>query len=726
MENDINVRRNHVRKRIKPLLQLTRTECGLCCIAMICQFFGKNKPMSYYRKNLQGCRDGSSIGDIVSVLKKLGIEATIKKYEVTDLFSIKTPILTILDNNHFVVLEKNKSKNKIVVNDPAIGKIIIDRDELEKRMGNIIVTTKKTSEFQKECNRMEEWKPFFEILLSEKVLLFFSVLFSVIQYIGVMFLPILIQQFMDSMLVYNELIISINLIGFGGVLILTYIIISLMKNNIAVRFETYIDKKFLYSVVGKIVNLPYSFFELRTSGDLLFRLNLLNNIRTLISEVIIGLLDIIGVFFSLFYAMSISYKLCVITMVLIIFIGLITVKINSKIVQLNYFELSELTNITMAEAELINSIYDIKALHVENHFAERIKDSYDKFSSKFYKRNWWSKLYNSLLQFFQLFLPALLLLFNLINNNALNMTIGEIIAFYSISSMLIANSVSFIQKWTNIKLMRNSLARINEILMENEVIYGDKKINVFNELIVNNVSFSYSDDKNMVLKNIDINVDKGKKIAIVGESGSGKSTLVKLLVGLYEVSSGNIKYNSINIKDISKESLASLVGVVAQDAVLFNKSIKDNIILNGNEVTKKELYSILKQVGILEEILSMPMKEETLLSEFGKNISGGQRQRLAMARILINRPEVMIMDEATSSLDALNEGEITEFLAKIECTQIIVSHRLSTIRDADFIYVMRNGEIIERGTLRDLSLPNTYFHKLFGRQLNEIKYNEQR
>lgn len=723
MKNNTSIGKGgvYVKNRIKPLLQLTRTECGLCCIAMVCQFFGKYKPMCYYRKILHGGRDGSSIRDIVNVLEKLGIEATIKKYEPTDLLSIKTPILTILDNNHFIVLEKNQGSNKIIVNDPAVGKIAINKNELEKRMGKIIVTTKKTERFQKEYNKREEWKPFLKILLSEKVLLFFSVFFSVIQYIGVMFLPIVIQQFIDSIIIYNELKISNIFIGFGIALILAYIITSLLKNYIAVKFEACVDKKFLYSVVDKIVNLPYKFFELRTSGDLLFRLNLLNNIRTLVCEIIIGFLDIIGVLFSIFYAMYISYKLCEITIILIIFICVLTVKINSKIVQLNYYELSELTNITMAETELINSIYDIKSLHMEDHFAYRIKNSYDKFSLMFQKRNYWSKLYNSLLQFFQLFFPILLLLFNLANKDVFNMTIGEIIAFYSISSMLISNSISFIQKWTNIKLMRNSLARINEILMEDEVIYGDKKIDVFNKLSVNNVYFSYSDDKNMVLKNININVDKGRKIAIVGKSGSGKSTLAKLLVGLYETVFGNILYNSINIKDISKESLAGLVGVVAQDAVLFNKSIKDNIILNGNKITKEELYLVLKQVGILEEILSMPMKEETLISEFGKNISGGQRQRLAMARILINKPEVMILDEATSSLDGLNEEEITEFLSKIECTQIIISHRLSAIKNADYIYVLKHGEIIESGTLHELSSQNTYFHKIFCRQFENIK-----
>lgn len=708
--------------KIKPLLQLTRTECGLCCIAMICQFFGKYKPMSYYRKFLQGGRDGASIKEIVDVLNQLGIKSVVKRYDSADLKKIKNPILSIIDNNHFVVIEKNKKNSKIVVNDPAIGKTVIDRIELEKKIGEIIVVTEKTNEFKEEKEKLEEWKSFVKIMISEKTALFFYVLLSIIIYLGIMFLPILIQQFIDSIIINNELIVSNVLMEIGVTLILTYFVISLMKNHIAVKFETCVDKKFLYFVVDKMVNLPYRFFELRTSGDILFRLNLLNNIRTLVSNVIVGILDMTGVIFSLLYAMSISYKLCSITAILIIIICLITVRINSKIVQLNYYELSELTNITTAEAELINSVYDIKLLHAEDQFSKRIKESYDKFSNRFIKRNWWSKLYSSLMQFFRLFLPVLLLLFNLVNISNLDMTVGEIIAFYSISSILIANSISFIQKWTNIKLMRNSLSRVNEILLEEEENYGNKEINGFVGLSVNNVCFSYANEKNMVLKNINFSVEKGKKIAIVGESGSGKSTIVKLLMGLYEVTSGDVLYNLINIKDISKKSLGNMIGVVSQDAALFNKSIKDNITMNRNEVTKEEVYFVLKQVGILDEILSMPMKEETLISEFGKNISGGQRQRLAMARTLINKPEVLILDEATSSLDGINEEEITEFLEKNECTQIIISHRLSAIRNADYIYVLKNGEIIESGTLHELSSSDTYFYKIFCGQLKNIKY----
>ena len=706
-----------MRPRIKPMLQLTRTECGLCCVAMICQYYGKIKSMSYYREKINVGRDGASIKDVVTALDEIGIRTTISRFEKNSFDKVNKPIIAIIDNNHFIVIERNKSFNKVIVNDPAIGKLVMDRQELESRVGRILVQTEVTPKFKKEKDIFEEWKPFFNILFSEKKMLSFTLLLSVIIYLGMILMPIVIQKNIDTLIKKNTLLLSESYIILGIIVLLLYIVTMLLKNIISVRLETNVDRKFLFAVVEKLINLKYQFYELRTSGDLLFRLNLVNNIRTLVSNVMVGVLDLIGVIFAIMYAMTISLKLCGMTTVVILFIAVITVKMNSLIVRLNYEELSDLTSITMAEAELVNSIFDIKSLHMEESFGEIIKASYEKFKEKFQKRNWWSKLYGSTLQLFQIILPVLLLLVNLHYKNNLKMTIGEIIAFYSISTMMISNSISFVQNYTNIKLMGNSLARINEILISEQGISGDKIIEDFQSLSIDNVSFSYTSKDNLVLKDINIHVKKGDKIAIVGESGSGKSTLTKLINGLYPAMGGSIFYNQTNINDISKDSLKELVGIVTQEAALFNKSIKDNVVLNRN-VSKEELYEVLDRVGILDEIMSMPMKEETLISEFGKNISGGQRQRLAMARTLINKPKLLILDEATSSLDGFNESEISQFLDEIDCTQIIISHNISSIMHADYVYVLKNGKIVERGTIKDLTAEGTDFNRIFKAQKN--------
>ena len=199
---------------------------------------------------------------------------------------------------------------------------------------------------------------------------------------------------------------------------------------------------------------------------------------------------------------------------------------------------------------------------------------------------------------------------------------------------------------------------------------------------------------------------KGQQIAIVGASGSGKSTLSKILLGLYEPSSGNIYYDDINFKNLNKQAIRKQLGVVPQDISLFNKSIYDNIRMNKENVDNKDIKHAAEIAQISSEIEAMPMGYHTLVSDMGLNLSGGQRQRIALARAVLNNPKVIILDEATSSLDSVNEMKVANYFKAIGCTRIIIAHRLSTIINSDMIYVMDKGKIIESGTHKELMILN--------------------
>ena len=228
--------------------------------------------------------------------------------------------------------------------------------------------------------------------------------------------------------------------------------------------------------------------------------------------------------------------------------------------------------------------------------------------------------------------------------------------------------------------MKNYILRINDILYEKQDTQEDSKIiTTFENLNVNELSFSYSKNSNNLLNNINLSIKKGQKIAIVGGSGEGKSTLVKLLLGLYRGTSGTITYNGINIEKLDQNNLKKIVGIMPQDAKLFNGSIKYNITLGDERITDETVKTALKKANIYNDVMKMPLKENTILSAGGGNLSGGQRQRIALARILVSNPQLLILDEATSSLDGINEKEIMNVLKECDCTQIIVSHRFSTI-----------------------------------------------
>lgn len=215
-------------------------------------------------------------------------------------------------------------------------------------------------------------------------------------------------------------------------------------------------------------------------------------------------------------------------------------------------------------------------------------------------------------------------------------------------------------------------------------------------------------------------IESGQRIALVGQPGSGKSLLSKIPSRLYKIDTGKVLFDGVNINQIDKKILSQNLGVVPQDSFLLNRSILDNITLK-HEVTSQKIEEVCKAVQIYDEIMAMPMKFNTIISEMGSNISGGQRQRIALARALINNPIIVILDEATSALDTINEERITKYIKSQGCTQIIVAHRLSTIKDADIIFVMKGGKIVESGNHKYLMDLGGEYYSLYTKRKWGVK-----
>ena len=230
---------------------------------------------------------------------------------------------------------------------------------------------------------------------------------------------------------------------------------------------------------------------------------------------------------------------------------------------------------------------------------------------------------------------------------------------------------------------------------------------------MDNISFRYNPNAPYVLKNISLEIKQGQKIAFVGQSGSGKSTLMKLILGLYKPTSGSLYYNDVNISDIAHESIRKQCGMVPQDNTLFNKSILENITMGREDISMEQVIESCKIAEILDEINEMPMGFNTIISDMGMNISGGQRQRIVLARAIVNRPSLLIFDEATSSLDSVNERKIYNNIYSKDCTRIIIAHRLTTIADADYIYVLSDGNVVEQGTHEELFTMNGEYSRLY-------------
>lgn len=705
--------------RIKPILQVTNTECGLCCMAMLAEYYGFIKPMSYFRKKTDVGRDGMSVQLIRKVFSEIHFDTEI--IALDDAIRTKCfPGIVHIRPGHFVVVEKYySSKRKIIIIDPSVGKIAMDFDEFCDIADGFLLYVFPGEGFEKEKDREHPWRELAFLLDPIKGMFCMSVGLSFASYFFTLSIPRIVQSLVDQLSLENKVKFTTDDWMLPILAALLFILISIGRNLVLVKLETIVDERLLNKFIGHILALPYKYFETRSSGDLMFRINLLNSIRLLISEGLVrGIIDIGSLFFVLGYMIIISWQLSAAMILALIIVFIVATIFNKRIITINKKELQCLSKVTSVETEILEMIFDIKSLKAESLFIKKLDCKYQDFKKQFKKRETLARMNVSVLQFFQLFIPFFVILLSLNMAENVGYTIGKVMAFYTLSNMAINMSISIVQEVSNIRMMRNYILRINDVLQEDlDLKKAEKRLNNIEEVSVVDVSFKYSDNSDVILNNINMKINKGQKVAIVGESGAGKSTLIRLLLGLYTPTKGLVQYNDVNINEVKSEMFRSIVGVIPQDIRLFNDTIKYNVTL-GEDVSDQQVIDALKKVNLYDEVEKMPLKENTVITMGGKNFSSGQRQRIAIARLLICLPQVVVLDEATNSLDGINENEIMNYLDDLSDTQIIVSHRFSTICNADYVYLIKDGHIEEEGTVRQLIDKNGAFVNLFRRQIS--------
>jgi len=706
------------KKQVPFLEQMQQTECGLCCVGMILRYYNSHETLNDLREYMETGRDGLKLNQLKYLLTEINMESKVYQTPVEGLNEIKLPAIIFWNNDHFVVLEKIE-KNKIVVVDPAFGRKRITTKELEEHFSGYVITAEPKENFVPQKKKKNMWMSYMKDLKHQKWLYAKIFVLSLCSYMMSLCIPIMVQYMTDEIALKNNGNLLIGAAIGLGVFVLLFSGLMFIRGRSRIKLQINLDKTIMGSTFFHLLRVPYKFFNVRSYGDLLFRLNSLRVVRDILSEHLIkGVIDFGALIFILGYMSTKSLLLTGIAVMVLFIMGVFIYFSRSYIVEANQYEIVENSKLQSIQVEALYSILGVKIAGLEKRMYDQWNMKYEDVLDRYRQKENIVNIYSTFMRFIQTLSPLLMLVIGIQQYFQGNVSLGEVFAFYALSNTLFGLSVSIYQTWNQFLVASSYLERVRDIteakIEENPSNPAEKKIS--GDIKLDNVSFAYTKNSNEVVKNVDMHIKQGQKVAIVGPSGSGKSTMSKIILGLYMPTDGTVKYDDIELDQFNKQELRRQMGVVPQDIHLFNKSIYENIRMNNENIDMDMVKKAAKIAQIADEIESMPMGYHTYAAEMGANLSGGQRQRIALARAIVNDPKLIILDEATSSLDSINEALVSKYFESIGCTRIVIAHRLSTVIDSDVIYVMDDGQIVEQGTHSELLGMKGKYYALYDSQ----------
>ena len=492
-----------------------------------------------------------------------------------------------------------------------------------------------------------------------------------------------------------------------------------IANSMLYKFECRLSRKLSYFTYKKSLNLPAEAFEKHSSGEIINRItsdsDTLSNTFGYIVELFVA---IVGAIIIMVYVFINSWIIALEIIFILLILFIVIKKYNPILKDVHKEIKKEQDKFTSLTNESIRGIREIKTLGIKNSLINNIKDIMKLIYKKSEKEIDLRKKFNIITRFLKtslevgVFFTCVILLYY----GKINLTFFIAMTYYVYRYMWLIENINYL--YQTLQKTSVAISRVNEILsnkLYEDVNFGDKKIKDAKGIIeFKNVEFSYPNEEN-TLNKFNLKIVPNKKIAVVGKSGQGKSTLFNLITRIFDVNGGQILIDGVNIKDLTEQELRKHVSIIRQEPFIFNASIKDNFKLVNKNITLKEIRKYSKMAYIDDYIMSLPKKYDTILGEGGVNLSGGQKQRLSIARTLCKQSKIILFDEATSALD--NESQ--EFIKKAidnlvnDHTVVIVAHRLSTIIDADIIYVVERGKVVASGTHKELLKQNQIYKNLY-------------
>jgi ATP-binding cassette subfamily B protein len=702
------------------------TDCGAACIASVAAHFGLEMPISKIRQYASTDQKGTNILGLIEASEKLGLSAKGVKGEFESLFTIPTPTIAhiIVKEvlHHFVVIYKVTDKF-IEVMDPMDGKIQkIPHAEFKNQWTGVLVLIMPAEEFEPGSEKVSIISRLWFLLKPHRAVLFQALIGAAVYTLIGLSTAIFVQLIVDNVLANGNRNLM-NLLGVGMiVLLLLQIFIGVTKTVFTLKTGQLIDARLILGYYKHLLKLPQRFFDTMRVGEIISRINDAVKIRAFINNVAINI--IVNTFIVLFsFGLMFTYywKLGLIMLLIIpvyLLVYIITNQINKKTQRMLMEDAAELESQLV---ESLNSVSTIKQFGLENFANLQTETRFVRLLKTVYRSGLNSVFSGNASQFTSRMFTIILLWIGAGFVMQGSITPGELLSFYAIIGYFTGPVSELVGMNRIIQDAMIAADRLFEIMDLEKEEQGQKvvlKEEMIGDIRFTDVHFRYGSRVN-VFKGLNLVIPKGKVTAFVGESGSGKTTLVNILQKLYPIDSGRVSIGEQNLAHIEMQSLRDRVSVVPQKIDLFSGDVTYNIAIGEFNPDIEKIITICKKLGILSFIENLPNGFETHLGENGAALSGGQKQRIAIARALYKDPKILILDEATSSLDSASEQYVQDtvkYLRQNDKTVVLIAHRLSTVFMADKICVLENGELVEEGTHEELVKRESYYKRFWQSQ----------
>ncbi|WP_294520837.1 NHLP family bacteriocin export ABC transporter peptidase/permease/ATPase subunit [uncultured Anaerovibrio sp.] len=699
------------RVKVPTILQMEATECGAASLAMVLAHYGLWIPLEKLRAECGVNRDGSKASNVMRAAKARGCEVHGYSWEADSIREeADYPLIIHWEFNHFVVLEGIRG-DIVYLNDPAMGQRTVTWDEFLTSYTGIAMTIRPAEGFQPAGHRYNVFKAVAGKLWEDKWGMVFLVLLGLCMIVPGLAAPVFSQIFLDDILTGKHRDWMVNLCLAMTVSFIVSAVLTWLRAVMLTRWQRKLTLADSSSFFWHLLRLPMHFFHQRYAAEVASRIAMNESVAAVLSgQAATAVLDAFVAFFYLILLLQYNAFLT--------FIGICFMAINIGVLMYTRRRLTDLAmriqqDVGKEYGTAINGltmIDSIKANGNEGDFFMKWAGYRAKVLNGRQESQLWMLSVNMLPTLLAGLNGALIMTFGGFSIMDGAMTAGMFVAFQHLMGSFQAPVNNLSRLYTNLQTTEMQMQRLNDVRRYDvdslnypaKKPLGFEKQRLSGDLELNDVSFGYSPLEPPLLMGFNLHLKPGHWVAIVGSSGSGKSTVAKIITGLYEEWSGQVLFDGMPRRNIPRNIVTTSLASVDQDVFQITGTVGENIALFDNSLRQSDIVQAAKDACIHDDILQLENGYDAAVSEGGLNFSGGQRQRLEIARALAVNPSILVLDEATSALDPITEEKVLENIRHRGCACVIIAHRLSTIRDADEIIVLDRGKVVERGRHRDM------------------------